>query len=70
MQQEPEEIMRAGEDNLASTDIPTASTAPATERVDVECICGTENPRSARHGNRHLLWCPAVRGLHPLPRRP
>jgi hypothetical protein len=65
MQNEQEEIMRAGEGNIASNDIPTAPTAPATERADVECVCGTEDPRSARHGNNHLAWCPVANPARP-----
>jgi len=25
---------------------------------DAECNCGSENPKSARHGHSHLAWCP------------
>jgi len=24
---------------------------------DAECSCGSENPKSARHGHSHLAWC-------------
>lgn len=40
---------------LAPTD------AGRVRTTDIECDCGTEDPKSSRHGHNHMPWCAAFK---------
>jgi hypothetical protein len=56
MQQEPEEVMRAGADNLASTDIPTAPTNEVPRRIQRQRTKGWRMPANAIYVGRPTKW--------------